>query len=375
MKELRILHPDQIYPQKSGGLNRTIQLAKLAVDEFHTTIFGIAENEFDGYIGGIRFLQEKKFHKFSDKLKYLIDALFSEKYSIINSKEPIKNNLETTVFQIEGPYLFNYLMKNGIENYVLDEQNVYWELLKFPSYNLRTQLYKKINFKRDKLMEIKAIKNAFHVLACSERDKQTIIEEIPESEGKITVIPNCVDLSSFECDNILAKENSILFVGLLSYPPNQDALNIICNILAPKLEQFDFNIIGKNPSKVNKPTNVNFLGYVDDVGSHILENEICIAPLRYGSGTRLKILEYMAMGKPVISTSKGAEGIDYTNNKNIIIEDNFNNFAIRIKELAEDEKQREYLGKNARKLIEKKYDWNIYEKPLRNIYKEVFDGK
>lgn len=374
MKELRILHPDQIYPQKSGGLNRTFQLAKLAADDYVTSIFGIDENEFDDYVEGIRLVQVKKFDNFYDKIKYSFDALFSKQYSIINSEEPIKNLIKNTVFQIEGPYIFNYLKKKGIENYVLDEQNVYWELLKFPSYDLSSKLYKKISYKRDKQMEINAIKKASHVLVCSKRDKQIIVEEVPESEGKITIIPNCVNLSSFQYNKITSANQSILFLGLLSYPPNKDALNSICNNIAVKLEEFNFNVIGKNPPRVNKPKNVNFLGYVDDINSHILENDICIAPLRYGSGTRLKILEYMAMGKPVISTSKGAEGIDYTNNKNIIIEDDINNFPEKIKELAEDEKQKKYLGKNARKLIEKKYDWQIYEKPLKNVFDEVLNG-
>jgi glycosyltransferase involved in cell wall biosynthesis len=112
-------------------------------------------------------------------------------------------------------------------------------------------------------------------------------------------------------------------MGLLSYPPNADAVRNICNIIAPDFDDaVEFIIAGNNPPKIkNKPKNVKFLGYVDDLKKHISKSDICIAPLMFGSGTRFKILEYMALGKLVVSTAKGAEGIDYTHDENIIIVD------------------------------------------------------
>ncbi|MDP3624759.1 MAG: glycosyltransferase family 4 protein [Methanobacteriaceae archaeon] len=373
MKELRILHPDQIYPQKSGGLNRTFQLAKLAADDYVTSIYGIDENEFDDYIEGIRLVQVKKFNNFYDKIKYSFDALFSKQYSIINSKEPIKNLIKNTVFQIEGPYIFNYLKKQGIKNYILDEQNVYWEFSNFPFQEMRYKIYNTVSSQRDKKIEINAIKEASHVLVCSDRDKNEIIKEVPLAKEKITIIPNCVNLNEYKnlkSNSIQDNERPIvLFMGLLSYEPNRDAVKNICEIIAPELtNEIDFVIIGKNPPKITAPSNVKFLGYVNDPKIHMLNSDICIAPLRYGSGTRLKILEYMAMKKPVLSTSKGAEGISYTDEHNIIIEDKIELFAKRIKELLNSEND---LGKNGFKLIKEHYDWKLYKKTLCEVYDEV----
>lgn len=146
----------------------------------------------------------------------------------------------------------------------------------------------------------------------------------------------------------------VLFVGLLTYAPNVDALYTICNKIAP-----------------NFGNDVKFLGYVDDVKKYILESDICMAPLRYGSGTRFKILEYMAMGKPVISTAKGVEGVDYIPNKDVIIEDNIDAFSERIQELLEDKRKREDIGENAMELIKQKYDWKIYQKTLHGIYDAI----
>ena len=114
-----------------------------------------------------------------------------------------------------------------------------------------------------------------------------------------------------------------------------------------------------------------FPGYVDDIKSVIASADICIAPIRSGSGTRIKILEYMAMGKPVITTSKGAEGIEYTDGLNIIIEDRIENYPEIIRHLLDDEKKRLALGREGRKLITEKYDWEMYRKRLEKIYRDV----
>jgi glycosyltransferase involved in cell wall biosynthesis len=99
--------------------------------------------------------------------------------------------------------------------------------------------------------------------------------------------------------------------------------------------------------------------------------DICIAPICSGSGTRLKILEYMAMGKPVISTSKGAEGIDYTHGLNIVIEDEIERYPEIIHQLVADETRCSDLGRNALKLVREKYDWQIYRKSLEKIYQDM----
>lgn len=379
LKEVRILYPDQLFPEKiTGGYLRTINLAKLASEKFRTSLFGMAEENYTNNRDGIKLIQEKKYKDIKEKIKHFSDGLFSDNYSLMNSKTIFKDFIpENTVFQIENPLVYNMLKKRKIEDYILDEHNVYWEFSNFPNFDLKNRIYTKLASKRDENIEVNAIRDAFHVLTCSERDKKKIIERIPEAEDKITVIPNCVDFEKY--DNYIGTKPdnnvfTVLFMGLLSYQPNTDALCNICNNIAPNFgENVQFKIIGQNPPKINHPKNVKFLGYVADVKEYILNSDVCIAPLRYGSGTRLKLLEYMAMGKPVISTSKGAEGIDYINNKNIIIEDDINNFSGIINELMADKAVRNSLGRNAKVLIKNNYDWKIYQKDLFNVYEEVLN--
>jgi glycosyltransferase involved in cell wall biosynthesis len=381
LNELRILHPDQIYPTKSGGYLRTFNIAKIASKFIKTSIFSIDEMiEYNNIVNGVNIIQEKKYENRIYKLNHFLEGLFSKNYSPMNTNKAFSYlNPENTIFQIEEPSIYNLLKRKGIKKFILDEHNVCWELLKFPSFGLKYKIYNKLAYKRDKKIEIEAIKNASHILTCSMRDKKEIIKEVPETDEKITIIPNCVNFSEYDTflqgNKINDKDGfQILFMGLLSYSPNTDAVYQICDRIAPNFgDDVQFIIIGSNPPNINKPDNVKFLGYVDDIKWHILNSDICIAPLRYGSGTRLKILEYMAMGKPVISTAKGVEGIDYIQNKNIVVEDNIDFFTDRIKELLESDAKRKKIGKRGMELIKQGYDWKIHEKSLIDVYEKVLD--
>jgi len=376
--ELCILCSNPIYPQQSGGALRTYNIAKLGVDAFsRVSVLTVDEKTtYERNVERIHLLQAKKHRTRFDKLQYYFDGVISPSFGLRTPDlEPYIN--DQTLFQIEGPYFYHTIKKAGVKKFILNEHDVNWESSQYPVYNLKNFIFYRQSVKRNKSIEIKALKDATHVLTCSERDAHVFINEVPEVEGKITIIPNCVNFKEyriFQKNHSCVKDESglftVLFVGLLSYPPNHDAVNVICSQIAPNFgEDVQFLIIGKNPPNILKPNNVRFLGYVEDVKEYIQKSDICIAPLRYGSGTRLKILEYMAMGKPVISTSKGAEGIEYTENKNIIIEDDLSAFSKKVRILLDDKQTRDNLGKSAKDLIQQKYDWERYRKTLHEIYK------
>jgi glycosyltransferase involved in cell wall biosynthesis len=374
IKNVSILSSAPLYPNKSGGYLRILNIAKLASMVTNASIFAVDEKvEYHGQIEGINLCQSKKYKGALDKLIYQYNGLQSSNFAFRTPKEAF-NNLERSLIQIEGPYFYNLLKKKKINNYILDEHNVYWEFFNFPSYSIKEKVYNKISCNRDKEIEVNAIKNATHTLVCSERDKTKILEEIPEAKEQISVIPNCVCFNEYDSykknhekyeDGVIR----ILFMGSLIYGPNIDAVTLICTKIAPHFKNdIKFIIIGMNPPSLNYPENVELLGYVDDIKSYLLNSDICISPLRYGSGTRFKILEYMAMGKPVISTSKGAEGIDYTNGTNIIIEDNIDEYPRIISEIIENKKMLFSIGKSAEVLVHRKYDWVIYKDELQKVY-------
>lgn len=262
-----------------------------------------------------------------------------------------------------------FLLKQNLDklNYykILDAHNVDYIRLK-SEMNTKSFAYKMLSQPfviRLKYEEIKAIKKMDHIIVCSDVDKKYFAKYIPEN--KITVIPNGVDCNNFKPTKE-TNSNTVLFMGKLNYPPNLDGIvyyiEKIHPILKQKLKNIRLNILGLNPPKeliklANKDRSIVIKGFVKDVRSELKKAKICICPVRYGSGTRLKILEYMAMNRPVVSTAKGAEGLRVTDDKDILLADSPGDFANSIIKLVDDTSLYAKIATNARKLVEKEYDW------------------
>jgi glycosyltransferase involved in cell wall biosynthesis len=140
-----------------------------------------------------------------------------------------------------------------------------------------------------------------------------------------------------------------------------------------ELPQVSFTIIGRNPPDriiqlESLDSSVSVTGTVKDIRPFVAESQVAVVPLRMGSGTRLKILEAMAMRKPVVSTSIGAEGLDVTNDKDILIADNPKEFATKVIELLTDEGLRTRIVNNAFNLIRKEYDIGVVKEKLREVF-------
>lgn len=226
--------------------------------------------------------------------------------------------------------------------------------------------------------ELAMISKFDHLIVVANVDKGIyILNGVPED--KIDVIPNGVDCESFNpikvVDEIALSHPNILFMGSLSYQPNKIAIKTylqhIHPIIKKEIPKIKFYVIGKNcpewlkeHSKIDN--SVEIIGFVKDVRPYIMNAGVCIAPLTRGSGTRLKILEYIAMSKPVVSTTIGAEGLEIEDGKNILIADDWSEFADKIIELLNDDHLAKKIGANGRKLVEEKYDWKkIVEKQVR----------
>lgn len=248
--------------------------------------------------------------------------------------------------------------------------------------NVMRFAYKRVSpgYKR---YELKIIQEFDYILVVSEYDRDIYISEgVPED--KINVIPNGVDCLSYN-PNALNHDFSldhpnILFMGKLSYLPNSFGLKTYLENVHPlvkrEIPEIKLYVVGKDCpdwlSEYSKnDSSVKIIGFVEDVKPYILNSDVCIAPLTSGSGTRLKILEYMAMEKPVVSTSIGAEGLEISDGKNILIADQWDTFAEKIITIFEDETFARNLGKNARILVEELYDWKKIVEKQENIYRTI----
>ncbi len=227
-----------------------------------------------------------------------------------------------------------------------------------------------------KKIEKEAFEYVDLIFACSDYDKNIIARIV--SSSKVVVIPNGADISYFTLEK-KPKKQSLIFMGGCNYPPNEEALKFYFSRIHKEIKKI-YNIkiyvlCGKPPNwlSILAKTDKSIIlpGFVPDVRQYIHKASIGICPIISGSGTRLKILEYMSCGKPVISTSKGAEGIQVEDKKNIIIADTVSTFIEAVNLLFTNANIFDRYSKEARKLIELEYDWDIVGKKLQNIYKHI----
>lgn len=231
-------------------------------------------------------------------------------------------------------------------------------------------------------LEKMAYRFADVVLAVSEKERDFLASYGVE-QNIIKVIPNGVDTRVFKplpatthvrnrCD--LKNKFTIVFVGNMEYLPNQEAVHAIATKIAPKIQKeisnAKFLIVGRTPGEMELPNlpDLTFTGVVPKVTEILAASDIAIAPLFHGTGTRLKILEYFASGLPVVSTTVGAEGLDVEDGVNVVIADDMDKFVMKMIELLKDKSLSKKLGKAARELVTKRYDWHKIAEALNSVY-------
>lgn len=267
---------------------------------------------------------------------------------------------------------------------VLDEHNVYWDLLQYDMLNrpffqsgfgTRRIVHRILIpwlLRRATRFERRAIESVDAVLVTSEADRAKILSRIPQAASKVHVVPNVVDLARYPVANPQAETGSVLFAGNFNYVPNREAGFIVTETLAPSLREVPFVLVGKDPPTELRPQpNVNVRGHVADLGPILAQSSVCIAPLVHGSGTRIKILTYLAAGKAVVATAKACEGLEVVDGRHLLIRDDWGSFAIGIRDLLDSPTKRAALGREGRHLVEQQYDWHALVPKLTRIFESV----
>jgi glycosyltransferase involved in cell wall biosynthesis len=200
-------------------------------------------------------------------------------------------------------------------------------------------------------------------VAVSERDAERLREMAPQTE--FHVVPNGVDVQHFAPEDSIRDVNTLLFFGTLNYGPNVEGLLWFCDEIWPKIRSekpiAKLEVVGLDPSprvlELDRLPGVQVTGFVPDIRSKLWSATVCVVPLRVGGGTRLKILEALAAGCPVVSTTVGAEGLAVINEEHLLIRDKPKQFAEGVAALLESERLRKELAKRGRELVEQQYDW------------------
>jgi len=208
--------------------------------------------------------------------------------------------------------------------------------------------------------------------------------------SSLTVVPNGVDLERYEGHFGKPKPGTLIFPGALTYIANFDAMEFFLSEVFPLVKarhpDVTLRITGKADgvpvNRLAMDENVTLTGYLEDIRPAVAQSWICVVPLQIGGGTRLKILEAMALGTAVVSTSKGAEGLDVTPGQDILIADEPTAFASAVLRLLGDGELRTRLAVNGKKLVRERYGWEqIGEKldlflhqVVRNYQHRCIDG-
>ena len=195
-------------------------------------------------------------------------------------------------------------------------------------------------------------------LCCSAPEKERLAAL---GYQKILIVPNGVDLAYFKGEKFSAAKRSLLFLGSLRYQPNIEGLKYFIEQIFPLLGgDWKLEVVGAYDQadfqQEKKQIGITFHGYVEDIRP-FLQSAILVCPLLQGGGTRLKILTALAAGTPVISTTKGAEGLSLQDNQNILLADRPGEFRDKIFQLLEDSVLAQKISVQGRELAEKFYGW------------------
>ena len=260
---------------------------------------------------------------------------------------------------------------------VLVEHNVEYERIRSQVSELQDRQYDNL-----RLIEISLCNDSDAVVCVSENDRQKLAEDGVDPE-RLHTISHGVDLKLYDTEAVtdvrerfdIGKSDPILvYHGIFSYPPNQQALKTFAEILLPGLEARGINAhvlaVGKHPPPLSPHERIHLTGVVEEVAPWLKACDLAVIPLSDGGGTRMKIIDCFAARLPVISTSKGIEGIPVIEGQHALIIDEWEAFIEGIARLWKNPELSGTLAANGRKLADS-LDWNNAAKKYAAIYSTI----
>jgi sugar transferase (PEP-CTERM/EpsH1 system associated) len=381
------------FPPDNGHRNRSFHMLEGLAKKHSISLicFGNSqtdENRIEGikqYCDSITIIPAKKqqnrlsflFLAFSGILSFLPNAIKSRYSPEMKEKvEKLLQNDKIECVLCDSIYQAVHLSKQKRAKTILAEHNI--ESLIIYRYflierNLFKKLYAFLEWVKFRSFENKTWPIFDKCMVVSDPEKEEISKRTVQRN--IEIIPNGVDTNYFNFNNVKEKPLSLIYTGQMDWHPNIDAMDYFLRKIFPlikaQIPDISFCILGHKPPKkiqiLAERSHSIITGFVDDVRSYVAEASVFVVPLRIGSGTRLKILEAMSMGKPIVSTSIGCEGLEVTNGENIVIADEPALFANQVIKLLQDPVLRKKLGSAARRTVEEKYTWDKITEKLNMV--------
>lgn len=213
-------------------------------------------------------------------------------------------------------------------------------------------------------------------LVCS-ADDADLLRTIAQG-AHVTCVPNGVDTESFQPRDTQGAGGGIVFVGGYTWFPNKDGMEWFAEEVLPRIRESipeaSATWVGRMPPAIGRQfeaQGVHVTGYVDDIRPYVTGAACFIVPLRVGGGTRLKVVDAWAMGKAVVSTTVGAEGLEAIDGHNVVLRDDPDAFAEAVVDVLRDKELRKRLEQGARSTAERVYDWELIGRHLLSAYQRI----
>ena len=293
------------------------------------------------------------------------------------------------VVNLEFPYLGHCHLRQAPPGerapaLVVDSHEIAYDLarqLAVAGAHLGRRLYAGTNWRKLRREELGIYREADGVYLCSAADEQRLLDDIPKA--RTAVIPNAADVEYYQpCPTDPPPDGrTVVYFGLLSTIPNLDGILHFVKDIWPRIAKARpdarCKIVGGRPprslSALAGPR-IELTGFVPDLRPHLAAAAVVVVPLRLGGGTRLKIVEAMAMGKAVVSTTLGAEGIEAVPGSDILIEDEPAAFANAVSRLLTEPCLAARIGQSARRLAVERYAWSEAAQALESFYRRILEA-
>ena len=290
------------------------------------------------------------------------------------------------VVNVELPFLAHERLARAppgrpLPRLVLDEHNIEFDLARQQAQNdagLARRIHNARNWPKVRREEIGLWRRFDGVTFCSDADEARARALVPSLRS--AVIPNSVDVEYFKPRprDPPPDGSTVLFFGAINYYPNVDGLLYLLREIWPLIAKSHprarLKIVGQHPTPeilAFRGPRVEVSGQVEDVRPHLSSAAVSIAPLRIGGGTRFKILEAMAMARPVVSTSLGAEGIEVESGRHLLLASDAAAFAGAVGRILDDAQLANRLASEGRTLVEARYSWAVAADRLDLFFRQL----
>ena len=292
------------------------------------------------------------------------------------------------IVNLEFPHLGRYNLRQAPAGeppppLVVDSHEIAYDLSRqfARSGTFGRRLYTSVNWRKLRRDELRAYRKADGVYLCSGVDERRLLNQVPGA--RTAIIPNAADVEYYQprATDPAPDGRTVVYFGLLSTVPNIDGVTHFVREIWPRIaaahQGARCKIIGARPSpslRALAGPRVELTGFVPDLRPHLAEAAAVVVPLRLGGGTRLKIVEAMAMGKAIVSTTLGAEGIEAVPGRDLLIADEPIAFAGAVNCLLAKPGLAARIGASARHLAVNQYGWDRAARDLERFYRQVLEN-